>query len=108
MDAIYKRRNYVSSVYATTCKLIVLQITLSCKGIYTVVKDFIPCCTDLHECACAQYLIKLEEAKDPSSWKYSFGSEYYSTEYMEEAFTLAYNACLVRRFGVKLGNTDEP
>ena len=69
-------------------------------------KEFVPCCNDLHDCACATIHRKLEEAKNPANWQCGFGAEYFSTEYLEDQFTVSYNACLVNKYGIKM-NTDE-
>ena len=62
------------------------------------IKEFVPCCNDLHDCNCAQIHRKLQEAKDPATWKSGFGAEYFSTEYLEDQFTSAYTACLDQRY----------
>lgn len=69
-------------------------------------KEFVPCCNDLHDCACATIHRKLEEAKNPANWQCGFGAEYFSTEYLEDQFTSAYNACLINKYGVKMSNEE--
>ena len=53
--------------------------------------NFIPC--DKPTCQCYDLHKQLEDAKDPSKWTRFGGSEFFSTEYIQDALDVQLELC---------------